>query len=242
MKNLNQPLQKIKPYLLSASLLVGSILLFLAIGLTSFFGWQEQQSLLSQTNIRLADLTARKAAIDKLNSSSISLSQLGTLANGILADESSAPVVMDQVQQIAAENGVSVVALQFSGNSSSTSDSLGNSVKLQVSVSGPYENVKNFLKSIESSGRLLLVTSLHFSSEVSAAVSTPATPVQGGSAVTATLDIVNPYFSGKVDKTVDITKLVLPEFSTLANKLSSYRVYVPRVGQGAIGKQNPFLK
>lgn len=219
-------MMKIKPFLPAILMITLSVVLLLAVGLTSFLNWQKEQALLLESEKKLATLNGRKEALDRLATAGSSLANLQSLVDGVLASDPSVPIVMDQVQQIAAETGVSVIALQFSGSVSE--------VKVQASVSGPYASVQNFLQSVENSGRLLLVTALHFTSAGASS--------QNGASVTATLDITNPYFSGNVDPTTDITKLLSPEFSNLTKTLSAYKIYAPRVGTGSVGKSNPFLK
>lgn len=239
---MNNFIQKIKPYLSSVIMVSLAIILLVGVGLTCYFNWQEQSKILQGAKTRLEALTAKKASLDKLTSSSGSSLQLETLVNGVLVNESSVPVVMDQIQQIAGETGVTVVALQFSGSSvASTAAGTGNSIKLQASVSGPYQSVQSFLRSIESSGRLLLVSSLKFSSDI-AQISSAGPVAQNGSYVTATLDINNPYFSGTVDPNADITALLAPEFTNLAKVIQNYKIYSPQISNGAVGKDNPFQK
>jgi len=225
MKGLSKVTTFIKPYSLGLVLVaVGLIILLAGGGL--LLSWQTEQTALDSVKAQVAVLEEKKAALDRLVAAKIPLGTYEATINGVLVDEPSVPVVMDQVQQIASESNVVVSALQFAGSGTS-------GTRLQVSVGGAYTNVLAFLNRLETAGRLLTVSSLRVSAGVAGG---------SNSDVTATLELGNHSFSGQVSPQVDITKLITPEYTHLFQVLAGYKIYQARSGSGVVGKPNPFEK
>lgn len=194
-------------------LIVISLAIAIGLGWPGLSSWQAQKKALDTATARLSQLERRQIVVNDLVTAKTNLSQAALLVDSVLADSSTVPAVMSQVGQIASENGVSVSALQFAG---SVSDK-GDFVKVQVAVKGSYEQIKNFLQAVESSGGLLLVGSLRLlaESQVSSNI------------MTATLDISNPYFAGSVPETTDGAYFKSSEFNKLISTLNGYKLYTP---------------
>lgn len=205
----------------------GALLLDIVVGYQSLVSWQNSKIKEAQNRETLMVLTTRQKIISELATDKTTLSQVSLLVDGVFPTLSSAPVVMAQIQQIASETGIAISALQFAG---STSDKQG-AIKVQAAVKGTYEQVKNFLRTVESSGRMLQVSSLRLQ----------AVDQLDVSGITATFDISSLHFTGGVLPLAASAYFKSAEFTKLRTILGSYKIYTPQNDSGAVGKLNPFL-
>lgn len=205
----------------------GALLLDVVVGYRSLVSWQASQTREAQNRETLAVLATRQQVISELTADKNTLSQVALLVDGVFPNTSSAPVVMSQIQQIASETGIAVSALQFAGT---PGDKVG-TIKVQAAVKGTYEQVKNFLRTMESSGRMLQVSSLRLQ----------AVDQLDASGITATFDISSLHFTGTVPPLSSAAYFKSPEFGKLRSILDSYKIYTPQNDSGTVGKSNPFL-
>jgi|GEM_PF-3342429 len=233
-------------YFLGGGLFLGALILFLAIGLTSFSKYQSDSVKTKEIEGQLEGLKARLAIVNKTSPDRASLAENSKLMDAVLPSDSSVPVVMTEVQQIANETGVTLTALQFAeGGSTVGGTKLAGAVNMQTSAAGSYNTIQAFLKGLENAGRLLIVDSLRFSSTSSqpvAAIGETTPSSVGTTTITVSLNLVSPTFAGKPGTLSQAVSFNTPEFTKLINLVKTFKIYSPTVDASGVGKSNPFTQ
>ncbi len=235
-------------YFLGGGLFLGALILFLAVGLTSFSKYQSNFAKSQEIKQQLVELKARLTIINEASPEKDIIVENSKLMDFLLPNEASVPVVMTEVQQIANENGVTLTALQFAegGSTAGGVKAAANSVNMQTSATGSYAQIQAFLKGIENAGRLLIVESLRFSAVTNQPVSSPGEtilpPTTSTTTITVALNLVSPTFAGKPATLGQATSFNTPEFTKLIDLVKTFKIYSPTIDASGVGKENPFTQ
>jgi len=231
--------EKLLRYLIPGALLTAGFLVFLFLGLNKISTISDLRDEISLKETRLVNLKEKSTELADLLAFKSSLEENRDVFQYAIPVEASAPTFMTQVEDIAYESNVSLVALQFAGEAKRTTESVDSpKVKLSVSVNGSFDDIRLFLRNLEISSRLVIVDSIRFSIGFSRVE-------EGNAPLTANISLFSPYIS-EIPETEAESPLALDpsdsEFISVLNRVKELKVYARTVDPTGVGKQDPFAR
>ncbi len=155
-----------KPILI---LLIFAIIIAISIGLV-LPSFEKLKNLSLEAQQREKELKDLEDYLSHLQKISLQLKefapQLVKIDQGLLPD-SYLPSLFTLLQKISAESGISLNEVKISQTGSLKESENIKEREVNFNLSGPYQNFKNFLTSLENSARLIQTTSISFSTKSS---------------------------------------------------------------------------
>lgn len=180
----------------------------------------KQKTDLAAINTRLKKINSMLSAQQAIKSSVI-------LADRALPSKDDVPNLMNQIQAIATSSGVSLKSLQFNGITKSDDGSY-KKINMQAVLDGNFSNFLSMLGNLETTSRLIDVSTLSFDSQKSSGSLTVSLGL-----VSYFVDSDSKALSGNMDfgsptitSTIDYIKKLIP--------------YEPQQVNVTVGKSNPF--
>jgi Tfp pilus assembly protein PilO len=145
------------------------------------------------------------------------------LVNRVLESESKVPYLLNQVDRIARNSGLSVVKLSYSYGSTSDEDTGVDyqTVDVSLGVSGSYAQTVSFLKSVENAARVIDVADIRFS---------VATSGEEAGLLSSIFSLTSPYLFVESNAItddpvgIDITSNEFVDFINLLKSLTYYDI------------------
>lgn len=180
----------------------------------------KQKTELAAINTRLKKINGMLSAQQAIKSSVI-------LADRALPSKDDIPNLMNQIQAIATSSGVSLKSLQFNGITKSDDGSY-KKINMQAVLDGNFSNFLSMLGNLETTSRLIDVSTLSFDSQKSAGSLTASLGLlsyfvdSDSKALSGNMD----FGSSAITSTLDYIKKLIP--------------YEPQQLNVKVGKSNPF--
>lgn len=184
------------------------------------------QANLKQTE-ELALLNKRLKRINSMVSTQQAIKSSVVLADRALPSKDDIPSLMNQIQSIATSSGVSLKSLQFNVITKSE-DGTYKKINMQAVMEGSFSNFLKMLENLETTSRLIDVSTLSFDSQKSA------------SGLTVSLGLMS-YFVDHDSKgdsgNMDFTS---PTITSTLDYIKKLRPYESQQVDVVVGKSNPF--
>lgn len=215
--------------------LIVTVVLFALVIYPSFKELPALEEDLQTKKLLFERLDKKVVDLEKLSASKDTVNSDLTLLSNILVSEELVPQLLTQITQIGTEAGLAINRLTYSITSTATPtapatvDSVAasleeptsnlSSVNVTLGASGDYNQVVNFLKTMENSARLLSVSSFRFTG-------TSADETIGGYEFTFILN--SPYLTVKSDAVTDdaiALDISSREHIDFMNKMNMFKLY-----------------
>lgn len=124
-----------------------------------------------------ADIAKAQSKLDSIASANKSMAKLSDLVNSLLVavpDSVDSPNLITEIESIAAQNQVALPSLAPPTEISTSTDT-GEGLIVNLSISGSYANILNFVNALENSIRFSKITSLTFSASEDGSLSSSIT-------------------------------------------------------------------
>ena len=170
---------KNKGLLFSALLILISIGLVLLVAKPTYANYVEGKDVLAAKQQELADLDLRVSQLKKVERLVATIEHNTDLTTQAVSEKDEIPVVMAMVQKISANSGVKISSFSYAGLTNSSKPTAGvsqtkvsqkstsdfDAFRLNIALTGKYDNLKKFLENIEDSRRILTVSNFSYSIE-----------------------------------------------------------------------------
>jgi|GEM_PF-6484289 len=170
---------KNKGLLFSALLILISIGLVLLVAKPTYANYVEGKDVLAAKQQELADLDLRVSQLKKVERLVATIEHNTDLTTQAVSEKDEIPVVMAMVQKISANSGVKISSFSYAGLTNSSKPTTGvsqtkvsqkstsdfDAFRLNIALTGKYDNLKKFLENIEDSRRILTVSNFSYSIE-----------------------------------------------------------------------------
>ena len=117
-----------------------------------------------------SDIGRAQEKLDSISTTEKSITKISDLVNNLLIavpDSVNAPDLITEIETIAAQNQVvlpSITPPEDTDSGSNTSASGSSGLTVNISISGPFQNIYNFISALESSIRFSKITTLTITS------------------------------------------------------------------------------
>lgn len=204
-----------------------SLLILFVYVVPSFNRFKTKSEEIRLAEDKLQKVTAHAEYLKRLSAIKDQIEENVEYAENAMPNEDNVAQMSNQLVRIALENNVDIKSLSYGGSSIDATDSLGK-VKSQMAVTGSYQDIFNFIKSLENSRRLFTVDSIRI----------------GISQDNGTYDVgmtVTGYYSPSSQESYNPENYTQPQIpANITNRLKSMRYYDPGVITNEIGKRDPF--
>lgn len=170
---------KNKRLILSILLILVSIGLVLFIAKPTYANYKDGKVVLASKQQELSDLDLRVSQLKKVERLVATIEHNTELSTQAVSEKDEIPVVMAMVQKIAGNSAVRISSFSYSGLTTSASPSAGvsqtssagkstadfDAFRLNIALTGKYDNLQKFLENIEKSRRILTVSNFSYSIE-----------------------------------------------------------------------------
>ncbi|MCL5004087.1 MAG: type II secretion system protein M [Patescibacteria group bacterium] len=207
----------------------GGLLLLVLVFLPTVGALAPTFNQLSNDKNTLADLKSQSQKINNYVSLQQPLKSTATLVDQALPDAGNIPDLMTQIQSIASGSAVTLRSLQFGGSTGGSKGSF-QTISLQAVFEGSYAGISSLLKNLESTSRLIGVSSISFDAQ------------KDPNDVSSTFVITAYYLPVAVSPAVDQATLDFqsPATQKVLNFLKNLTPYTPQTTSVDVGKSNPF--
>ena len=144
-----------------------SVLLFIFIVYPSFRKIPELQEKLTAATTLRNQLQEKQAKLNRFADFKAILEENSGLVNRVMPAEQNVPGLLDQLAQIAQENGLDVTKLSYSLSDAATKDTdkpAYNAVLVSLGADGNYDQMVSFMKATEGASRIVNVSNFRFNS------------------------------------------------------------------------------
>ena len=208
---------------------VGFILFLIVPGVGTI---KNRREVKARKEEELERLREKSRKLDTFSSQIRDLEKNLSLATKALPDEDKIPELMTQLQIMAAESGVSVSSLQYSGGSrKGKGEEKGvENVQLKMGVEGEYQGIKRLFELIEEASRVVLLDQFSLLA-------------RRESSMSANLMLSSFYLAppDRVEVEAPISlSLSAPDFQAVMRRIEALKVYETEVDVGLVGKEDPF--
>lgn len=184
-----------------------------------------KRELATQTQLRDV-LKDKQDKINRLVDFKSVLEENSALVNRIMPDEGRVPALLDQIDTISRESGLSLTRLSYSlGDTAGVDSTSGapaySSVIVSVAADGNFTQMLLFLRNLESAARILNVFNFRYSE-------TTGTSSPGSGILGFTFSVSAPYMKVSSEAVTDeplSLDLTKPEFTSFVNKIKALRYY-----------------
>lgn len=170
---------KNKGLIFSIILILVSVGLVLLVAKPTYADYKEGKVVLASKQKELSDLDLRVSQLKKVERLVATIEHNTDLSTQAVSEKDEIPVVMAMVQKIAGNSGVKIASFSYSGLTTSASPSAGvsqasssekstadfDAFRLNIAITGKYDNLKKFLENVEKSRRVLTVSNFSYSIE-----------------------------------------------------------------------------
>lgn len=237
LKPLNINKDKLIRYAAPFIFFLGGVLIFIFFGLPGVPKISSLRTQNSQKETRLVKLRDKSKRLADLLAFKTNLEEDKDVFEFAVPSESEVPTFMTQIEDVARESNVGLIALQFGGESTSKDEKEAPKIKLSVSVSGSFRDIRTFLKNLERSSRIVVVDSIRFGVGLS---NEPDSEL-----LTANISLYSYYISDipEVGSDMPISlDLDSSEFIEVLGKVKELKVYSREVDPTGVGKEDPFAR
>lgn len=146
-----------------------TIILVLLLGGATFFLWPKYKDfngLRMNVQEKKTEMANKETYFSKLNEASLKLKNYGSelqKINAALPATATVPELVDFLAKKSSENGLILERVTLDKISPLEKDSQTQKISLNISLSGFYPSLKNFLSSLQKNSRLIEVDSILFS-------------------------------------------------------------------------------
>jgi len=157
------------PYVLAILALLTSFALVVLVAIPKVSGFSDLKNERASEEARYQKLQDKHEKLSGLLEARAVLDRDLELFNHAVPSESAVPILMTQVEKIATESGTLVKVLQFGKGGQIPSDQkkeASQTLSLKASLEGGYDELLDFLTSLERASRVITVEDLRFSKSV----------------------------------------------------------------------------
>lgn len=170
---------KHKGILFSILLILISAGLVLLVAKPTYANYVKGKDVLAKKQQELADLDLRVSQLKKIERLVATIEHNTKLTTQAVPEKDEIPVVMAMVQKISANSGVKISSFSYAGLTNFSKPTAGvsqtkvskketsdfDAFRLNIALTGKYDNLKKFLENIEDSRRILTVSNFSYSLE-----------------------------------------------------------------------------
>lgn len=184
-----------------------------------------------QSNLKqktdLAAINTRFKKINSMLSAQQAIKSSVILADRALPSKDDIPNLMNQIQAIATSSGVTLNSLQFNGITKSD-DGGYKKINMQAVLDGNFSNFLSMLANLETTSRLIDVSTLSFDSQKSAGH------------LTASLGLVSYFVDSDSKRSTSSIDFSSSTITSTLDYLKKLVPYTPQQVNVTVGKSNPF--